>query len=92
MLQIVRFFQKEYFVFIIFIGSIHSSSAMANHLQQLVAAGTTHRRSRNPNWTYHFPIYQQWLDLVLTLPYPIMLNEIVIKPHASSLACLFIFD
>lgn len=59
---------------------------MANHLQQLVAAGTTHRRSRNPNWTYHFPIYQQWLDLVLTLPYPIMLNEIVIKPHASSLA------
>ncbi|KAF7639067.1 UBIQUITIN_CONJUGAT_2 domain-containing protein [Meloidogyne graminicola] len=67
--------------------SIHSSSAMANSLQQLIAASTTHRRSRNPNWTYHFPIYQQWLDLILTLPYPIMLNEIVVKPHTPSLSC-----
>ncbi|KHN86883.1 Baculoviral IAP repeat-containing protein 6 [Toxocara canis] len=65
--------------------SIASSSSMAHQLSTLLAAAPPHRRARTANWSYHFYPGEEWLDLILTLPYQIMLYEVHIRPHPPTL-------
>jgi hypothetical protein len=65
--------------------TITSSSPVAQHMPVLLSANASQRRSRTPQWTYNFLPGQEWLDISLTLPHPVMLKEIVVKPHLSAL-------
>lgn len=71
-----------------FIGSISSSSPGAQNLNLLLSAPQSNRRSRSPQFTYHFDTFQNWFDITLTLPYPIMLKEVIIKPYTNLLASI----
>lgn len=47
---------------------------------------TSHRRARSPTWTYLFYPYESHVDLTISLPTAILLKEIVLQPHLSTLA------
>lgn len=72
--------------FLIFIGSISSSSPGAQNLNLLLNIPQSNRRSRTPQFSYNFDTFQNWFDITLVLPYPIMLKEVIIKPHTYMLA------
>uniref|UniRef100_A0A914XHT9 UBC core domain-containing protein n=1 Tax=Plectus sambesii TaxID=2011161 RepID=A0A914XHT9_9BILA len=67
------------------IAQIASSSPMAHHLNSLLPSTPPHRRARTATWTYHFYPAECWLDLTLTLPYQILLQEVQIRPHVPTL-------
>ncbi|XP_070137301.1 dual E2 ubiquitin-conjugating enzyme/E3 ubiquitin-protein ligase BIRC6 isoform X1 [Drosophila bipectinata] len=47
---------------------------------------TTHRRPRSPAWSYMFYPNETHVDLTITLPTAILLKEVQLVPHTSSLA------
>lgn len=47
---------------------------------------TSHRRARSPTWTYLFYPNESHVDLTISLPSAILLREIVLQPHLSTLA------
>uniref|UniRef100_A0A336MXH4 CSON002646 protein n=1 Tax=Culicoides sonorensis TaxID=179676 RepID=A0A336MXH4_CULSO len=46
----------------------------------------SHRRARTPAWTYLFYPNESHVDLTITLPAAILLKEIQLQPHVSTLA------
>lgn len=67
--------------------TIYSSSPGAMNMNVLLTGTLSGRRSsRNAQFSYHFDHLQTWLDMTLTLPYPIMLREVIIKPHTANLS------
>lgn len=46
----------------------------------------THRRPRTPAWSYMFYPNETHVDLTITLPTAILLKEVQLMPHTSSLA------
>ncbi|XP_068153762.1 baculoviral IAP repeat-containing protein 6 isoform X3 [Drosophila tropicalis] len=46
----------------------------------------THRRPRSPAWSYMFYPNESHVDLTITLPTAILLKEVQLMPHTSSLA------
>jgi len=58
---------------------------MAHQLKSLLQEPSTKRRTRSTNWAYHFYPAESWLDITLQLPFPIVLQEICIKPQPTAL-------
>ena len=52
----------------------------------LIQGSPPHRRARTAAWSYHFYPDEAWVDLTITLPCAILLKEVIIQPHLSSLA------
>lgn len=46
----------------------------------------THRRARTPQWSYHFYPDEAHTELTLRLPSAILLREVHLQPHLTSLA------
>lgn len=46
----------------------------------------SHRRARTPAWSYLFYPHESHVDLTMTLPTAILLKEIQLQPHLSTLA------
>ncbi len=68
------------------LGSISSSSPSAGPADVLIQAAPPHRRARSAAWSYHFYPEEAWVDVTITLPCAILLREVQIQPHQSSLA------
>ncbi|GAB6020665.1 hypothetical protein CHUAL_003335 [Chamberlinius hualienensis] len=45
-----------------------------------------HRRARTPAWSYHFYPDESYVELTITLPCAVLLKEVRIQPHLTSLA------
>ena len=69
--------------------SITSSSPTAGPAEVLVQSSPPHRRARSAAWSYHFYPEEAWVDLTVTLPCAILLKEVHIQPHLTSLASKF---
>ncbi|XP_071961824.1 dual E2 ubiquitin-conjugating enzyme/E3 ubiquitin-protein ligase BIRC6-like isoform X2 [Antedon mediterranea] len=67
-------------------GSISSSSPTAQPAEVLLQPQAPHRRARSPAWSYHFYPDESWCDLTITLPGAVLIKEIHIQPHLTSLA------
>ncbi|XP_077994932.1 dual E2 ubiquitin-conjugating enzyme/E3 ubiquitin-protein ligase BIRC6-like isoform X2 [Glandiceps talaboti] len=67
-------------------GSITSSSPTAQPADVLLQSQPPHRRARSAAWSYHFYPDESWCDLTISLPSAILLKEIQIQPHLTSLA------
>ncbi|KAL7288200.1 hypothetical protein TKK_0017750 [Trichogramma kaykai] len=52
----------------------------------LIQSATPHRRARTAAWSYHFYPDESWIDLTITLPCAILLKEVELQPHLTSLA------
>lgn len=46
----------------------------------------SHRRARTPAWSYLFYPYESHVDLTMNLPTAVLLKEIQLQPHLSTLA------
>ncbi|GAB1609836.1 baculoviral IAP repeat-containing protein 6-like isoform X2 [Argonauta hians] len=68
------------------LGSISSSSPTATPAEVLIQASPPHRRARSAAWSYHFYPDQTWVDLTIQLPFAILLKEVQISPHNTSLS------
>jgi len=68
------------------LGTISSSSPSAGPPDVLIQGSPPHRRARTAAWSYHFYPDEAWVDLTITLPCAILLKEVIIQPHLSSLA------
>ncbi|XP_038074812.1 baculoviral IAP repeat-containing protein 6-like [Patiria miniata] len=67
-------------------GAINSSSPTAQPAEVLLQPTAPHRRARSAAWSYHFYPEESWCDLTITLPSAILLKEVHIQPHLTSLA------
>ncbi len=67
-------------------GSITSNSPTAGPADVLIQSSPPHRRARSAAWSYHFYPDEAWVDITITLPCAVLLKEIHIQPHLSSLA------
>ncbi|XP_013417535.1 baculoviral IAP repeat-containing protein 6 [Lingula anatina] len=68
------------------LGSISSSSPTASPAEVLVQASPPHRRARSAAWSYHYYPDEAWVDLTIQLPCAVLLKEVQIQPHLTSLA------
>ncbi|XP_034239276.1 baculoviral IAP repeat-containing protein 6 isoform X4 [Thrips palmi] len=68
------------------LGTISSSSATAQPADVLIQSFPSHRRARTPAWSYHFYPDELYMDLTLKLPCAVLLKEIQLQPHLTSLA------
>lgn len=68
------------------LGSISSSSTTAQPADVLIQSFPSHRRARTPAWSYHFYPDELYMDLTLRLPCAVLLKEIQLQPHLTSLA------
>ena len=68
------------------LGTISSSSPSAGPPDVLIQGSPPHRRARTAAWSYHFYPDEAWVDLTITLPCAVLLKEVIIQPHLSSLA------
>uniref|UniRef100_T1IPT5 Dual E2 ubiquitin-conjugating enzyme/E3 ubiquitin-protein ligase BIRC6 n=1 Tax=Strigamia maritima TaxID=126957 RepID=T1IPT5_STRMM len=68
------------------LGVITSNNPTAQPAEVLIQAAPPHRRARTPAWSYHFYPDESWVDLTITLPCAVLLKEIQIQPHLTSLA------
>ncbi|XP_029637353.1 baculoviral IAP repeat-containing protein 6 isoform X1 [Octopus sinensis] len=68
------------------LGSISSSSPTATPAEVLIQASPPHRRARSAAWSYHFYPDETWVDLTIQLPFAILLKEVQISPHNTSLS------
>ena len=68
------------------LGSVTSSSPSAGPCDVLIQAAPPHRRARSAAWSYHFYPEEVWVDITITLPCAILLREVQIQPHLTSLA------
>lgn len=72
-------------------GTVTSSSPTAGPAEVLIQASPPHRRARSAAWSYHFYPEEAWVDLTLSLPCAVLLKEIHIQPHLTSLASKYAF-
>ncbi|XP_068082089.1 baculoviral IAP repeat-containing protein 6 [Anabrus simplex] len=68
------------------LGLIEASSPSAPCPDVLIHTTPPHRRARTPAWTYHFYESERWMHLKVTLPCAVLLKEIHLHPHLTSLA------
>ncbi|XP_041353670.1 baculoviral IAP repeat-containing protein 6-like isoform X2 [Gigantopelta aegis] len=68
------------------LGSISSSSPTASPADVLIQTSPPHRRARSAAWSYHFYPDEVWVDLTIHLPFAILLKEVQIQPHGSSIS------
>ena len=52
----------------------------------LIGTSPPHRRARSAAFSYHFYPDERWMDLTITLPCSIVLREVHVQPHVTSLA------
>lgn len=69
-----------------FSGTICSSNPTAQPADVLIQQAPPHRRARSPAWSYHFYPDESWVELTLTLPCAVLLKEVHLQPHLTSLA------
>ena len=74
----------------LFSGTISSSNPTAQPADVLIQSAPPHRRARTPAWSYHFYPDETWVDLTLTLPCAVLLKEVQLQPHLTSLASEFL--
>ncbi|XP_067680641.1 baculoviral IAP repeat-containing protein 6-like isoform X2 [Haliotis asinina] len=67
-------------------GTVSSSSPTASPADVLIQTSPPHRRARSAAWSYHFYPDEAWVDLTIQLPFAVLLREVQIQPHGSSLA------
>ncbi|XP_022103700.1 LOW QUALITY PROTEIN: baculoviral IAP repeat-containing protein 6-like [Acanthaster planci] len=67
-------------------GAINSSSPTAQPAEVLLQPTAPHRRARSAAWSYHFYPEENWCDLTISLPSAVLLKEVHIQPHLTSLA------
>ncbi|KAH8417362.1 hypothetical protein KR222_009764, partial [Zaprionus bogoriensis] len=66
---------------------IVSENDAAQSAEMLISnPSATHRRPRSPAWSYMFYPNETHVDLTITLPTAILLKEVQLVPHTSSLA------
>ncbi|KAG1667328.1 Baculoviral IAP repeat-containing protein 6 [Nymphon striatum] len=68
------------------LGSITSSNHTAQSADFLINSVPPHPRARSAAWSYHFYPEERWVDLTITLPCAVLLHEIQIQPHITTLA------
>uniref|UniRef100_A0A1B6HP87 UBC core domain-containing protein n=2 Tax=Homalodisca liturata TaxID=320908 RepID=A0A1B6HP87_9HEMI len=68
------------------LGTISSSNSTAQPADVLIQSAPPHRRARAPAWSYHFYPNESWVELTLTLPCAVLLREVHLQPHLTSLA------
>ncbi|ELT93547.1 hypothetical protein CAPTEDRAFT_223860 [Capitella teleta] len=68
------------------VGTISSSSPTACPADLLLNASPPHRRARSAAWSYKFYPDEAWIDLTISLPCAILLKEVRIQPHQTSLS------
>ncbi|XP_059477801.1 baculoviral IAP repeat-containing protein 6 [Neocloeon triangulifer] len=68
------------------LGVISSSNLTTQPADSLLQASPPHRRARTPAWSYHFYPDEHWVDLTINLPCSVLLKEIQMLPHLTSLA------
>jgi len=68
------------------LGAITSTNFSAHPSEVLLQATPPHRRARTPVWSYHFFPEENYLELVITLPCAVLLKEVQIVPHMTSLS------
>ncbi|KAL5282756.1 BIRC6 family protein [Megaselia abdita] len=67
--------------------TISSENTTAQPADVLIQAPiASQRRARTPAWSYMFYPNESWVELVITLPSAILLKEVQIQPHISTLA------
>jgi baculoviral IAP repeat-containing protein 6 (apollon) len=71
------------------LGVISSSNLTTQPADSLLQASPPHRRARTPAWSYHFYPDEHWVDLTINLPCSVLLKEIQMLPHLTSLASKF---
>lgn len=73
------------------LGTISSSNPTAQAADILIQSAPPHRRARTPAWSYHFYPDETWVDLTLTLPCAVLLKEVQLQPHLTSLASKYLY-
>ncbi|XP_014680498.1 PREDICTED: baculoviral IAP repeat-containing protein 6-like, partial [Priapulus caudatus] len=66
------------------ITSSSPTSGLYEYVRRLTAP--PHRRARSAAWSYHFYPDEAWVDLTVTFPCPLLVKEVQIQPHLTSLA------
>lgn len=68
-------------------GSIRCHSGTAQPADILIQSTVApHRRARTPQWCYHFYPDETHTDLTIRLPCAVLLREVQLQPHISSLS------
>ena len=62
-----------------------STSPTASPADALIQTSAPHRRARTAAWSYHFYPDEPWVELVITLPFAILLRQVQIRPHNGAL-------
>ena len=68
------------------LGTITWVNSTAQPADVLIQSTTPHRRARAAAWTHHFYPDEAWVDLTITLRCAILLKEVELQPHVTSLA------
>ncbi|XP_063984704.1 baculoviral IAP repeat-containing protein 6 isoform X2 [Diachasmimorpha longicaudata] len=68
------------------LGTITWVKPMVEPADVLIQSVAPHRRARTAAWSYHFFPGEAWVDLTITLPCAILLREVELQPHLTSLA------
>lgn len=68
------------------LGTVSWVKPMVEPADVLIQSAAPHRRARTAAWSYHFFPGESWVDLTITLPCAILLKEVELQPHLSSLA------
>ncbi|KAL8592605.1 hypothetical protein ACOMHN_026535 [Nucella lapillus] len=67
------------------LGTIMSTSPTASPADTLIQTSAPHRRARTAAWNYHFYPDEPWVELVITLPFAVLLRQVHIRPHNGAL-------
>ena len=62
-----------------------ANSPTASPADSLIHATQPHKRARSAAWSYFFYPEEQWVELVITLPFAILLKHVQIRPHNGML-------
>lgn len=68
------------------LGTVSWLHPTAQAADVLIQSAAPHRRARTAAWTYHFYPDEAWVDLTITLPCAILLKEVELQPHLTSLS------
>ena len=68
------------------LGTISSSCPKTMAADMLIGSATPHRRARTAAFVYHYLPGEAWMDLTVSLPCSVVLREVHIQPHVTSLA------
>ena len=76
-------------------GTIIATSPTASPADALIQTIGPHRRARTAAWNYHFYPDEPWVELVITLPFAVLLRQVQIRPHngaLTSMLMVYLFD